>query len=32
MHVNYYDYMSESSIVFWRTVYFVLGMLFTESD
>jgi len=22
MHVNYYDYMSESSTVFWRTVYF----------
>jgi len=24
MHVNYYDYMSESSTVFWRTVYFYL--------
>jgi len=22
MYVNYYDYMSESSTVFWRTVYF----------
>jgi len=29
MHVNYYDYMSESSTVFWRTVY--LDTVFNKS-
>jgi len=27
MHVNYYDYMRESSTVFWRTVYLPLSVV-----